>query len=101
MSKWEYRDLGNLSEFLQMKIAWCNQYIYIDQVDYLKKILSHFQMQNAYHASTPLPTGYYPQKHTSPVNHILQKKFQMLVGFLLYLMLGTCPDITFVVTQLT
>jgi len=41
-----------------------------------------------------------PQKHTGPVNHVLQKKFQMLVRSLLYLMLGTCPDITFAVTQL-
>ena len=83
-----------------MKIAWHNQCIYIDQADYLKKILLCFQMQNAHHAPIPLLTGYHPQKHTGPVNHVLQKKFQMLIGSLLYLMLGTYPDITFAVTQL-
>ena len=100
MSKWECRDLGNLSEFLQMKIAQHDQCIYIDQADYLKKILSCFQMQNAHYVPTSLSTGYHLQKHTDPVDHVLQKKFQMLVESLLYLILGTHPDIAFAITQL-
>ena len=73
MSKWECKDLGNLFEFLWMKIAWHNQCIYIDQADYLKKILLCFQMQNVHYAPIPLLTGYHPQKHTGPVNHVLCK----------------------------
>ena len=57
-------------------------------------------MQNAQLAPTLLPTGYYPLKHTRPVDHGLQKHFQTIIGSLLYLMLGTRPDITFAVTQL-
>jgi len=39
-------------------------------------------------------------KHTGPIDHALQKRFQIVIGSLLYLMLGTCPDIAFAVTQL-
>jgi len=51
-------------------------------------------------APTPFPTGYYLQKHTGPVNYDLQQRFQILIGSLLYLMLGTRPDIAFTITQL-
>jgi len=44
--------------------------------------------------------GYYPQKHTRNIDHKLQKRFQTLIGSLLYLMLGTRPDIAFTITQL-
>ena len=35
MERWEYRDLGNLSEFLQMRIIHHDQQIHIDQSEYL------------------------------------------------------------------
>ena len=52
------------------------------------------------YAPIPLSTSYYSQQYTSPIDHVLQKKFQMLVKFLLYLILGTCLDIAFAVIQL-
>ena len=57
-------------------------------------------MQDAWSAPTLLPTGYYPQKHTGPIDYDLQKIFQTLIGSLLYLMLSTRPDITFAVKTL-
>jgi len=77
-----------------------DQKIFIDQTDYLKKILQHFQIENMCPAPTPLPARYYPQKHEGPVDPHLQKCFQTIIGSLLYLMLGTHPDIAFAVTQL-
>ena len=46
-------------------------------------------MQDACPAPTSLPSGYYPIKHTSPIDHALQKRFETVIGSLLYLMLGT------------
>ena len=45
-------------------------------------------------------TGYYLQKYIEPVDYDLQKRFQTLIGSLLYLMLGTRLDITFAITLL-
>ena len=100
MVKWECRDLGTLTEFLQMHIIWQEQQICINQSNYLKKVLQRFCIQDTQPAPTPLSTGYYLQKHIGSINYNLQKKFQTLIRSLLYLMLETRPDIAFAITQL-
>ena len=59
MKKWEYRDLGPATSFLNMWIKCKGHKILIDQCSYLEKVLEHFGMQNARTAPTPLPQGYY------------------------------------------
>jgi len=83
-----------------MCIVWKGHCIYIDQTDYLQKVLQHFYMENAKPIPTPLPTSYYPTKTSGPVDTALQNCFQKVIGSLLYLMLGTWPNIAFAVTQL-
>ena len=51
-------------------------------------------------ASTPLPSGYNPVPNTLPVDEKLRTKYQQVIGSLLYLMLGTRPDITYAVTKM-
>ena len=58
-------------------------------------------MLNAKSASTPLLAGYYAAKNTEPVDAELRSHFQTVIGSLLYLMLGTRPDIAFAVTHLS
>jgi len=67
---------------------------------YLQKVVEHCGMLNAKSTSTPLPAGYYAAKNTEPVDADLRSCFQTVIGCLLYLMLGTRPDITFAVTHL-
>ena len=59
MARWEYHDLGKTTEFLGMHIS-CdhkNQKIFIDQYEYLEKILVHFNIvANPTH--TPLPSKF-------------------------------------------
>ena len=74
--------------------------IHLDQCMYLQKVIEHCSMLNVKSASTPLPAGYYATKNTEPVDAELHSCFQMVVGSLLYLMLGTRPNIAFVVTHL-
>ena len=75
--------------------------IHLDQCTYLQKVIERCGMLNAKSASTPLPAGYYATKNTEPVDAELCSHFQTVIGSLLYLMLGTRPDIAFVVTHLS
>jgi hypothetical protein len=101
MKIWECRDLGDTKEFLRMRIVHGNGYITIDQQDYLRKVLERFDLINAKAAPTPLPMGYVPTPNEAPVDEQLRHKFQQVIGSLLYIMLGTRPDIAFAVTKLS
>jgi hypothetical protein len=101
MKKWECRDLGEAKEFLCMRIQRKNGRIYLDQTTYLQKVLQRFKLQNANPAHTPLPEGYQPSPNMSPVDPSLHSQFQQVIGSLLYIMLGTHPDIAFAMTKLS
>ena len=101
MKRWECRDLGECKEFLRMRITRKNGKIYIDQTTYLQKVLLRFGMTNSRFAATPLPQGYKPLNNDATPDPILRSKFQSVIGSLLYLMLGTRPDIAYAVTHLS
>lgn len=100
MAKWECRDLGDAKEFLRIRITRKGQIIAIDQVAYLEKVLERTGMTNAKAAATPLPAGYYPVPNEGELDPELRQRFQVVIGSLLYIMLGTRPDISFAVTKL-
>jgi hypothetical protein len=58
---WETRDLGDLTDFLRMRITRHGSKISIDQCAYLQTVLERCEMQNAKVAPTPLPAGYVPR----------------------------------------
>lgn len=100
MRKWECRDLGDAKEFLRMRILKHGSKVSLDQCAYLDKVLERCNMQSCKPASTPLPQSYNPIKHEGPVDTARRTRFQTVIGSLLYLMLGTRPDIAFAVTKL-
>ena len=57
-------------------------------------------MTNARPAPTPLPAGYIPAPNKGQATPELHSRFQTVIGSLLYLMLGTRPDLAFAVTKL-
>jgi len=83
-----------------MRITHKGCAIHLDQCVYLQKVIERCGMLNAKSASTPLQAGYYATKNTEPVDVDLRSRFQTVIGSLLYLMLGTRPDIAFAVTHL-
>jgi hypothetical protein len=84
-----------------MRIKRRGKKILIDQTAYLNKVLQRFGMVNAKLAPTPLPGGYNPSENKGPVDPELRSLFQQVIGSLLYIMLGTRPDITYAVTKLS
>ncbi len=65
------------------------------------RVLERCNMVDARPAPTPLPQGYYAQPNTGEVDPELRRRFQVIIGSLLYIMLGTRPDIAFAVTHLS
>ena len=57
-------------------------------------------MQDAKRATTPLPAGYVSVPSVEAVNPERRLRYQTVIGSLMYLMLGTRPDIAFAVTKL-
>ena len=57
-------------------------------------------MANAKSVLTPLPAGYYLMPNIEPLNTVLQSRFQKVIRLLLYLSLGTCPNIAYAIIAL-
>jgi Reverse transcriptase (RNA-dependent DNA polymerase) len=100
IEKWECRDLGEVKKFLCMCITRKGKDINLDQRDYLDRVLECFSMTNAKSAPTPLPSNWVPQLNKGKALPELLRQYQSIIGLLLYLMIGTCPDIAFAVTKL-
>ena len=100
MRKWECRDLGDVKEFLRMRITRKSGNIYLDQTDYLDKVLRRFGLINAKFASTPLPEGYHPSPNEGTVDPKMRTQYQQIIGSLMYIMLGTRPDVAYAVTKM-
>jgi hypothetical protein len=56
-------------------------------------------MTNAKSAPTPLPSNWVPQPNKGKASPELLRQYQSIIGLLLYLMIGTRPDIAFAVTH--
>jgi hypothetical protein len=57
-------------------------------------------MTNAKSVPTPLPSNWVPQANKGKASPELLRQYQSIIGLLLYLMIGTRPDIAFAVTKL-
>jgi hypothetical protein len=101
MNKWECRDLGEVKEFLCMRVQRQGLDLTINQVDYLKKVLERFQMINAKVSQTPLPSNWDPKENKGKAMAAEITYYQSIIRSLLYLMIGTCPDIFYAVMHLS
>ena len=103
--QFQMRDLGAATTFLGMQIE-CdrkNRILRIDQKAYTEGIVSQFDMMNVKPLWTPLPEGIHLEK--APDDYTAKDKFrtnyQAMVGSLIYLMIGSRPDIAWSVTCLS
>ena len=75
--------------------------IIIDQIEYAKKIVNQFGQENAKPARTPLPAGYIPKPNDKQATSEQRSYYQSIIGSLLYLTLGTRPDIAHAVIMMS
>src|SRR6202453_1507652 len=78
------------------------KHLEIDQSRYLSDVLERFGMSNTTSHNTPLPAGAdeHLVKFDGEASASEIKHFQSLIGSLLYLQIGTCPNISFAVSCL-
>ena len=84
-----------------MRITHTRSGITIDQCNYLEEVLTRFQLTDAKAAITLLPSNWEPKANTGKMMAAEITCYQSIIGSLLYLMVGTCPDIAFAVTHLS
>jgi hypothetical protein len=103
-SRYEMTDLGKIDSYLGVSITRDRslRLLEIDQSCYIREIINHFRMSDSNPARTPLPSGvemhlvrYEEQASASEI-----KAYQQVIGSLLYVQIGTRPDISFAVSRL-
>ena len=101
---YEITDLGEITSYLGIRITrdHSKKCLEIDQIGYIKDILDRFGMADANPHSTPLPAGTEAHliKNDGEAMQSDIKHYQSIVGSLLYVQIGTRPDISFAVSRL-
>ena len=103
-SRYEMSDFGEIQSYLGMRISRdrSRKCIKVDQSGYIKSVLDRFSMADANPHPTPLPAGAdeHLVKNTAQATQAEIKHYQSLIGSLLYVQIGTRPDISFAVSWL-
>ena len=102
--RFEMTDLGECSYYLGMEIKRDrrNKTIRLSQKGYLAKVLADFNMQNAKPVTTPMDTSkLFPASEQERATEGDRRWYASAIGSLMYLMLGTRPDIAFAVSCLS
>ena len=97
-SKFKIRDLGEVSHFLGIEIKRNRKekLLWISQSSYFTSVLQRSQMQDSKPISTPIATGTKLAKYLEGEDTLTDvTEYQQLVGYLMYGMLATRPDLAF------
>lgn len=98
MTKFKMKDKGNLKYFLGLEIDYNREQgiMKISQSNYIESVLKRFNMYDCKTSNTPID----PKLKLNICNNrnlVTKKPFREMVGCLMYLMLGSRPDICFTV----
>ena len=100
-AKYKMSDLGVLRWFLGITFEITNEFIKMDQSIYVSKMLNRFGLNDAKPVTSPCDPSFVNNIHVD--SDLLEdpREYRELVGSLIYLMIATRPDISYVVTKLS
>ena len=101
-SEFKMTDLGLLTWFIGMQFIRSESSIEINQTLYVEKILKRFEMSDCHPCKIPIDPSFVNLSTVdSPELSIEETKlYREIVGSLIYVMTGTRPDLSFVVSKL-
>lgn len=97
----ECKNLGDAKYILGLEIMINSSGIRLSQQEYSKKILERFGFANASKTSTPLDPNVFLFKSTEEERLENIKDYQAIFGSLVYLVIGSRPDLAYKVTLLS
>ena len=99
MQNFDMHDLGNLEFIVGIRVTRDrpNKKIFLDQTAYCERVLAKFKMQSANPARTPMVE----RLVNSTDLDISDFPYRGVIGSLMYLMVGTRPDIAVAVSELS
>lgn len=99
-SRFEMKDCGEANICLGLEINRCrNKSLSLCQTRYAQKVLERFQMSECKPVCTPMSTSIDEQALEG--DHMDPTLYRQAIGSLMYLMVGTRPDIAFAVGRLS
>ena len=108
-SVWTISDLGAIHFVIGIAVTWDrpNHTVMLSQTVLIDKIITQFSQKNASPAPVPMDPGLkprcadYKKLPREELDQITKLLYRSLVGCFLYLSIGTCPNITYAVQQLS
>lgn len=106
MKEFKMKFLGKAKQCLGIRITREENLIYLDQEDYIRKILAKFNMQDCNSAKTPLDPNQKLAKGSTTLSEIELEElktipYQQAIGSLLFAAQCTRPDISMAVNMLS
>src|SRR5258706_3703764 len=101
MSTFKMKDLGEIHWFLGLEITRdrLQHLLFISQSCYSTNVVQRFGFSNSRHVSTPMGSDLKLGLHSQPMPDADAREYQPCIGSIMYVMLGTCPDIGFAITK--
>ena len=99
MTEFRIKDLGEVRQFLGMRIKRDENSICLDQEQYIDQLLKKFNMQDCKSVGTPLADNF--DFNSTKDQNVQNPLYQKLIGSLMYLAVLTRPDICFCVSFLS
>ena len=102
----ELKDLGIIKKYLGIDITSCtdssgNPMFLLDQQEYINTLIEEYNMTHSFPVSTPMLPNENWNSDLTLLNDYAKKRYQALIGSLLYLTHGTRPDINYFVIKLS
>ncbi len=101
--KFEMKNLSDLHFFLGMEVerAFERQFLYINQIGYLKEILKFFYMEDYKTIEVPFDPKTKLKKNVNKDVEMVKVPYQQVVGYLMYAMLYNRLNLAYPISMVT